>query len=396
MTITIPEVLDDEVDVYVDDLPDLAAKLHEMRGRRPALWARGFGRPTLLLLSHGLVRAAFCDEETFPSAEYYGNHVDVLGRNLQCMRGDEHRTNRALVSPPFRKSLMPQLVPPLLEPVAHELVDRFEAKGRADLVADFTSRYPFIVISRLLGLPRHSEHDIKRWAVGMFHIRNRYDYALRCSREFTDFVRPILQQRRVEPGDDLISRLVTTEVDGTRLDDEEVFDFLRMLFPAGADTTYLGLGSTLYSLLTHPHQMDLVRADPAALCRWAGEEGMRLNPPTAWINRVNPSDVIWNDIAIPAGASLMLGVMAANRDPAVYPDPDRFDVHRRPAAVVTFGYGKHFCLGAPLARAEVDVALRVLLERLPDLRLVDDGGVRISGTIHQLFRGPNRLPVQFG
>jgi len=396
MAITTPEILDDEVDVYVDDLPDLAAKLHEMRARGPALWARGFGCPTLLLLSHELVRAAFCDEETFPSAEYYGNHVDVLGRNLQCMRGDEHRTKRALVSPPFRKSLMSQLVPPLLEPIAHELVDRFEAKGRADLVADFTSRYPFIVISRLLGLPRHSEDDIKRWAVGMFQIRNHYDYALECSREFTDFVRPILHQRRVEPGGDLISTLVTSEVDGNRLGDEEVFDFLRMLFPAGADTTYLGLGSTLYSLLTHPDQLDLVRADPAGLCRWAGEEGMRLDPPTAWINRVNPRDVIWHGIAIPAGAPLMLGVMAANRDPAVYPDPDRFDVRRRPAAVMTFGYGKHFCLGAPLARAEVDVALRVLLERLPDLRLVDDGGVRISGTIHQLFRGPNRLPVRFG
>jgi cytochrome P450 len=123
---------------------------------------------------------------------------------------------------------------------------------------------------------------------------------------------------------------------------------------------------------------------------------MRLNPPTAWINRVNPSDVIWHEFEIPAGAPLMLGVMAANRDPAVYPDPDRFDVRRRPKAVMTFGYGKHFCLGASLARAEVDVALRVLLERLPDLRLVDDGHVRIGGTIHQLFRGPNRLPVRFG
>jgi cytochrome P450 len=395
-TIAMPSELDDEVDVILDDLPDVAAKLHEMRARKPALWARGFGQPALLLLSHELVNAAFRDEETFPSAEFYGNIVtDVLGRNLQCMKGEEHRINRALVSPAFRQRLMPTLVPPLLEPIAHELIDRVVDKGEADLVADFTSRYPFIVITRLLGLPRHSEADIKRWALGMLDIQNRYADAVQCSREFMEFVQPILEQRRVEPGDDLISTLATTEVEGQRLSDDEIFNFLRLLFPAGADTTYLGLGSTLHALLTHPDQLDLVRANPAEECRAAGEEGIRLNPPTAWIPRINPRDVIWHDIPIPAGAPLFLGVMAANRDPAVYPDPDRFDIRRRPATVMTFGFGLHFCLGAALARAEIDFALRVILERLPELRLVDDDGVRISGTIHHLLRGPNRLPVRF-
>jgi cytochrome P450 len=93
---------------------------------------------------------------------------------------------------------------------------------------------------------------------------------------------------------------------------------------------------------------------------------------------------------------MFLGVMAANRDPAVYPDPDRFDVARHPQNVLTFGLGLHFCLGAHLARAELETALQIILERLPDLRLVDDGGVRITGTIHHLLRGPNRLPVRFG
>jgi cytochrome P450 len=397
MSIAAPRDLDDPVDVILDDVPDVAAKLHEMRARKPALWARGFGRPALLLLSHELVSAAFRDEETFPSAEFYANTVtDVLGRNLQCMQGDEHRINRALVSPAFRARLMPSLVPPLLEPIAHELIDRFAESGSADLVADFTSRYPFIVITRLLGLPRHSEDDIKRWALRMLDIQNRYHDAVQCAREFMEFVQPILEQRRVDPGDDLISTLATTEVEGHRLSDDEIFNFLRLLFPAGADTTYLGLGSTLHALLTHPDQMGLVREDPAEQCRWAGEEGIRLNPPTAWIPRVNPRDVVWHDIPIPAGAPMFLGVMAANRDPAVYPDPDHFDITRRPATVMTFGFGLHFCLGAALARAEIDVALRVILERLPNLELVDDGDVRITGTIHHLLRGPNRLPVRFG
>ena len=137
----------------------------------------------------------------FPSAEFYGNTVtDVLGRNLQCMYGDEHRVNRALVSPAFRQRLMPGLVPPLLEPVAHELIDRFEAAGEADLVADFTSRYPFIVITRLLGLPRHSEADIKRWAMGMLDIQNRYDNALRMLARVHGLRRPDPAGAAAEPG----------------------------------------------------------------------------------------------------------------------------------------------------------------------------------------------------
>ena len=105
---------------------------------------------------------------------------------------------------------------------------------------------------------------------------------------------------------------------------------------------------------------------------------------------------MWHDIPIPAGAPMFLGVMAANRDPAVYADPDRFDVHRRPATVMTFGFGLHFCLGAALPAPRSTSRSSVILERLPNLRLVDDGGVRITGTIHHLLRGPNRLPVRFG
>lgn len=395
MPFTAPTTLDVDFDVMLDDLPDVPATLHVLRGRRPVVWARAFGEPALLLLSHAVVNAAFRDEDTFPSAEYYGRVVtDVLGRNLQCMFGEEHRVNRALVSPAFRQRLMPGLIGPLLEPVAHELIDRFASKGSADLVADFTGRYPFTVITRLLGLPEHSEDDVRRWALGMLDIRN-HERALLSSAEFVAFVDPILQRRRTDPGDDLVSTLATTEVDGSRLTDEEIFNFLRLLFPAGADTTYLGLGSTLYALLTNPDQLAIVLDDPDVECRWAAEEGIRLNPPTAWIPRYNPRDIVWHGVEIPAGTSMYLGVMAANRDPEVFPDPDRFDVQRRPGSVMTFGFGTHFCLGAHLARAELETALRVILARLPELRLTEQDGVRITGTFHHLLRGPNRLPVQF-
>src|SRR5205823_7886559 len=113
-------------------------------------------------------------------------------------------------------------------------------------------------------------------------IQRNYDMAVQCSKEFMEFVEPILQERRRTPGDDLISSLATAEVEGERLTDDEIFNFLRLLFPAGADTTYLGLGSTLYALLSNPEQLERVLADPETECRWAGEEGLRVDPPTAW------------------------------------------------------------------------------------------------------------------
>jgi cytochrome P450 len=396
MPYSVPAQLDADVDVMLDGFDDPAATLHEWRARRPWAWARAFGQPALLLLGHPLVHAAFRDEEQLPAAEYYGRVVtDVLGRNLQCMAGEEHRRNRALVSPAFRQRLMPGLVEPLLEPVAHELLDRVADRGSADLVAEFTARYPFTVITRLLGLPARAEDEIRRWALGMLDVRH-HDHALRCSQEFVAFVQPTLDRRRDEPGDDLLSTLATTEIDGTRLADEEILNFLRLLFPAGADTTYLGLGSTLHALLTNPDQLALVLADLEHECRWAGEEGIRLNPPTAWIPRYAPRDLDWHGIEIPADTSVYLGVMAANRDPDVFADPDRFDVGRRPGAVMTFGFGVHFCVGAHLARTEIDVALRAILSRLPGLHLLGDDPVRITGTFHHLLRGPDRLPVRFG
>jgi cytochrome P450 len=368
----------------------------ELRGERGWAWGRAFGEPCLLLLSHELVQKAFMAEDVFPSADFYSLVVtDVLGRNLQCMKGDEHKRNRALVSPAFRSRLMPGLVEPLLEPVAHELLDRVIATGEADLVADFTHRYPFIVITRLLGLPEHSEEEIRRWAITMLDVQQSHGAAVTASREFMAYVDPILQQRRVDPGDDLLSTLATTEVEGERLTDEEIFNFLRLLFPAGADTTYLGLGNTLHSLLTNPDQLELVLADLDTECRWAAEEGIRLNPPTTWIPRRNTRAVTWEGIDVPEGASMMLGVMAANRDPAVFEDPDEFRVQRRPQQVTTFGFGTHFCLGAHLARAELATSLQVILSRLQDLRLRTTDGVRITGTIHHLLRGPTSLPVSF-
>ena len=179
MKIEYPAELDDDFDYFTGDPPDLVERLHRHRERRPAAWVRGWGQPALLLTSYELIDAAFRDEATFPSAAFYGTTVtDVLGRNIQCMEGEEHRRNRALVSPYFRARNVAEVVPPLLEPVAHELIDRFEAEGETDLVASFTKLYPIKIILRLLGLPIESEDDVARWAMGMMDIQNNFEEAV--------------------------------------------------------------------------------------------------------------------------------------------------------------------------------------------------------------------------
>ena len=220
---------------------------------------------------------------------------------------------------------------------------------------------------------------------------------MRASREFTDYVTPILEQRRREPGDDLISRLVTESAEGEFLDDEQILSFLRLLFPAGADTTMLALGNTLSALLTHPAQLALLRSDPDEWIQWAIWEGMRWEPPVGLLPRACPEAVDWHGISIPALTPMIFSINAAHRDPAVYERPDVFDITRKKMSMLSFGQGVHSCAGNWLAIAELSTALRVLLERLPDLELQPGGeaAAKVTSQVGVALRGPNALPVQW-
>ena len=366
--------------------------LHRIRSTRPVCPVRQGGQPAWVITRYDHVQEVFRNEVDFPSAVAYRAAVEeVMGTTLQCMEGEQHRVNRALVSPAFRANVVPRYVEPILRPLAHRLVDELLAAGEADLVRDYTHRYPFVVIAELLGLPRDAETDetFSRWALGLLNSSWDPQGARQVSAEFTAFLAPLLEQRRRQPGDDLVSMLVHAEVEGERLTDEEIYSFLRLLFPAGADTTYLGLGNLLYALLLHPDAMAGVRAVPDDR-RWAMEEALRWESPVALLPRICTADTQLGGETIPAMTPILLGISPANRDPEVFADPDRFDLDRRPQGHLTFGFGVHFCLGAHLARTEIAVSLDVLLDRLPNLRLTDEP--RIIGAI---LRGPQSLPVTF-
>ena len=203
----------------------------------------------------------------------------------------------------------------------------------------------------------------------------------------------VLAERRVDPRDDLISDLSTAEFDGHQLRDDEIFAFLRLLLPAGIETTYRSSGNLLYALLTHPEQLAAVTAD-RSLIPQAIEEGLRWEPPILFLLRNAVRDTEVCGTPIPAGAVMNVCVGAANRDDNVYEAADRFDIFRKRRQHVSFGWGPHMCIGMHLARMETRVAINTVLDRLSNLRVDEDFEAPFVQGI--AFRSPPALHVRFG
>jgi cytochrome P450 len=335
------------------------------------------------------------DGETFSSGHIIELIMgDVMGKHIMLgMDNPEHDRYRALVSTAFRRNAQARWEAELIQPVASELIDGFAGRGRADLVREFTFPYPTKVTAGLLGLPSEDYRQFQRWSTAILSVHTKRDQAIAASAQVKEYLAGILSERRREPREDLISDLAQAELDGERLTEEEIFSFLRLLLPAGVETTYRSTGNLLFSLLSRPVLLDAVRAD-RSLVPQAIEEALRFETPLLNGTRLAVRDTVLSGEPIPAGSTIVLMLGAANRDETRWPDPDNFDIFREPRAHISFGQGPHVCLGMHLARAEMRVALNLLLDRLPGLRLDPDGGdLYIRG---QVFRSPASLPVLFG
>ena len=323
---------------------------------------------------------------------------DRVIRSILCMEGEEHRRLRSLVSRAFTPRATARMHD-TIHTVVNELIDRVADVGHCEFVEDIARPYPIPVICALLGAPREDWEQFSRWAEDIFKIvsfdtnlAEEQFVVLKAWAEFDVYIDDMIAQRRRRLTDDLLSELIRAEDDGDRLDAGEVRMLAFSILVAGTDTTRTQLAASMQVLCDHPDQWAALRNQPDLAMR-AVEETMRHSPSMCSTLRSVTDDVAIGEYTFPAGTFILVNTYAANRDPAIYDTPTRFDITRdEPPPILTFGGGVHYCLGANLARLELAEALKILAARLPDPRLVDSPPWRpLLG-----MSGPTSLPIEFG
>ncbi|MDA2894494.1 cytochrome P450 [Mycolicibacterium sp. BiH015] len=342
-------------------------------------------------VSFDAVNRAFRDGKVFNSKIYDATIGLFIGPTILAMEGKPHWEHRNLVSAAFKSRSLARWEPEIVRPVVNELIDEFIEAGRADLVADFTFEFPTRVISRLLGLPQEDLPWFRKRAVELISYTVKYKRAFEASAALKDYFLTQIEQRRSAPTEDIIGDLVSAEIDGERLTDEAIYSFLRLLLPAGLETTYRSSGNLLYLLLTHREQFDAVNADHE-LIGAAIEEGLRYETPLTTVQRFASEDTEIDGVPIPAGSVIDVCIGSANRDGARWERAEEFDIFRKRLPHISFAAGEHTCMGLHLARMETRVAVETLLARLSDIELITDDDPHIHG---QPFRSPTALPVTF-
>jgi cytochrome P450 len=392
------DVMGQFTDTVAGDLRDPYPILAEKRRTMPVEHQHGPGfdgqpHEAYVVYRYDDVMATLRDNNTFSSGHIRDLMGVVMGPHvLVGMDEPEHRRHRNLVSQAFRQKFLAHWETDLVTGVVHELIDRFEARGRAELVREFTFRFPVQVIAEILGIPHEDHARFHELAVSIVNVAANIERGLAASNALREYLAGIVDARRGDPKGDVISDLVTAELDGERLDDEEIYSFLRLLLPAGAETTYRASGNFIYALLTNTDQLEALRAD-RSLMPQAVEESIRWESPLLITTRCTTTDTEIAGTMIPEGAEVIPHLGSANHDESRWENPERYDMFRPPVPSAAFGVGPHMCLGMHLARMELRSAVGALLDRLPDLRLDPEGD---DPHIHgERFRSPTSLPVLF-
>src|SRR5262245_39702551 len=344
------------------------------------------------VLTFDAVQQVLRDGDTFTSSGYANTIGLLFGHSILEMDEPEHHAYRALIQQAFTRKAMESWEVDIVRPVVGDLVDRFRDRGHADLVKELLFPFPVTVIGKMIGLPDDDLPVFHRKGVELITIMNDIERGYNASLWLYDYFQKIIEERRADPRNDLISVLAEAELEGQRLTDDEIIAFLRLLLPAGAETTYRSSSNLMFGLLTNPDQLDALRKD-RSLMQGAIEEGLRWEPPLTGIGRTAMREVEVAGVQIPAGASIQVEMAAANRDPSRWDDPDRFDLHRKMQPHMAFAHGPHTCLGMHLARMETTVVINTVLDRLPNVRFDPDADApEITGL---MFRAPTSLPVVF-
>jgi cytochrome P450 len=329
---------------------------------------------------------ALVDWQTYSSAE--GTVLELMGNlsfagNLIIFMDPPKQTRyRNLVSKAFTPGRIRALAP-RIRAIAQAHLDRLVGRPSFDVVAEFTAKLPMDVISSMLGIPAADRDTVRGWSNDLLHRDpgNPMPTAqgLQSMVRLMEYFSEQMAERRKRPQDDMMTDLLEAEVDGERLDDNDLRGFLNLLATAGNETVTKLLATAFYWLARFPDQRRILAEDPAA-CETAVEEMLRFDPPSHYQGRTLTRDVELHGTAMPKGARVMIVNGASGRDERRFPDPDRLDVRRDIEFHLNFGYGRHICLGAFLARMESRIALEEFHRRWPVYEAPDDGVLRMHSS----------------
>ncbi|GAC1348604.1 MAG: monooxygenase YjiB [Ktedonobacteraceae bacterium] len=333
------------------------------------------------------VQRVLSEYATFSSSFIGGG--GPFGESLVSTDPPKHRQLRNIVTQAFTPRTVAQLAPRITA-IVHDLLNQVMAQGEMDVVNDLAGPLPTIVTAELLGIPKADRERFRRWPNAI--VSTSAD-GIDPQTEMGAYFRQMIELRRQEPRDDLISALIAAQIDGEYLNTMELLGFCFLLLVAGNETTTNLIGNTLICLDEHPEAKEQLAAEPS-LVPAAIEEVLRYLAPVQCMFRVTTTDTVVSGQEIPAHKGLMTWIAAANRDEAQFSEPERFDIRRTPNRHIAFGHGIHFCLGAPLARLEGKIALEVMLERLPNINRVRS--VPLQRRDSFFLYGVKHLPITFG
>ncbi|HZV53169.1 MAG TPA: cytochrome P450 [Candidatus Dormibacteraeota bacterium] len=369
----------------------------QLRRSGPVVWAPSLER--WLVTGHPEVVEVLRDERFSADRRKWRGFEPVVepgregARSMLVVDPPDHTRLRTLVQKAFTPRVVERLRP-RIEALVKEALDEAEARGSMDLVADLAYPLPVTVIAELLGVPVEDRSAFRRWsdalvgALDPVALTDRRSAVLAARDALHAYLERVVAERRAAPRDDLISRLVEAEEQGDRLSGPELLAMGVLLLVAGHETTVNLIGNGINALLAHPDQLARLRDEPE-LIEPAVEELLRYDSPVQLTGRVALEELELGGRRVEPGQMLMLLLGAANRDPRVFAEPERLDLGRDPNPHLAFGRGIHFCLGAPLARLEGQIAIRELVRRFPTLRLAGTPERRPTVTL----RGFASLPL---
>jgi cytochrome P450 len=322
----------------------------------------------------------------------------TFGKNLLGSEGVYHDRIRSIIYPWFRVGAIGHYPDNVIAPVATELVDAFAGRGEADLLSEFAEPLSARVLARALGIEFVAEETLRRWFVELATGAANFEgdpekqrIADAASAEVNETIAPVLERLESAPDDTLLSSMLHTEVEGQRLTREEIQSNLKVMIVGGLQATTDLIALSLWAVLSHPEQWEQVKADPA-LVDPAIEEAARWHSPVGTSTRQATRDTELAGVQLEQGALVAAVLASANHDERNWTEPERYDIRRREGSHLAFATGPHLCIGARLARYEARTAWRLLIERLPGLRLDEGRPIEISGWE---FRSPHHLHVEW-